>query len=106
MFVYTVNPGDSLFTISQKYDISVDIIRSVNGLVNPNIVPGQALLITTKIYTVQPGDSFYTISQMAYVSLDMLIAANPEINPNFLQPGMKIDLPELPDYTASTCISM
>ncbi|RDW20363.1 sporulation protein [Oceanobacillus arenosus] len=102
MFVYTVNPGDSIFTISQKYDISVDIIRGVNGLVNPNIVPGQALLINTKIYTVQPGDSLYTISQKAYVSSDMLIAANPKINPSTIQPGMKIILPELPNYIATT----
>ncbi|WP_405098626.1 glycosyl hydrolase family 18 protein [Oceanobacillus sp. FSL H7-0719] len=102
MFVYTVNPGDSLFTISQKYDVPVEVLRSVNGLVNPNIVPGQALLINTNIYTVQPGDNFYTIAQMAYVSMDMLIAANAGVNPNSLQPGMKIILPKLPGYTATT----
>ncbi|OZU87363.1 sporulation protein [Virgibacillus indicus] len=101
MFVYTVNPGDSLYTIGQKYDIPMETIRLVNGLAETNIVPGQALLINTDIYTVQPGDSYYTIAQKAYVSLDMLIAANPQINPNFLLPGMKISLPELPDYTAS-----
>jgi len=101
LFTYTVNPGDSLFTISQKYDIAMDTIRSVNGLVNQNIVPGQALLINTNMYTIQPGDSFYTISQMADVPLDMLIAANSGINPYLLQPGMKIFLPELPGYTAS-----
>jgi spore germination protein len=102
LFVYTVNPGDSLYTISQKFDVSLDAIRLVNGLAETNIVPGQALLINNSIYTVQPGDSFYTISQMAYVSVDMLINANPQINPNFLQPGMKIVLPKLPDYIVST----
>ncbi|WP_085994318.1 glycosyl hydrolase family 18 protein [Oceanobacillus senegalensis] len=101
MFVYTVKSGDSLFTISQKYDISMDSIRSVNGLIRPTIVPGQALLIDTNVYTIQPGDSFYTISQMAYIPLDRLMAANPELHPYFLQPGTKIVLPELPEYTTS-----
>lgn len=101
LFTYTVNAGDSLFTISQKYDVSMDSIRNVNGLIHQNIVPGQALLINTDRYTVQPGDSFYTIAQMASVSLDRLMAANPGINPNLLQPGMQIVLPELPGYTAS-----
>ncbi|WP_174614219.1 LysM peptidoglycan-binding domain-containing protein [Virgibacillus ihumii] len=45
MFIYTVNSGNSLYSISQKYNISVDIIRFVNGLITPQIVPGQALLI-------------------------------------------------------------
>ena len=102
MFVYTVKPGDSLFAISQMYDIPVDMIRSANGLVNVNIVPGQALLINTNLYTVQPGDSLYTISQMAYVTVESIYEANPEINPDLLQAGMKIILPELPGFIAST----
>lgn len=102
LFIYTVKPGESLFLISQKFDISVEAIRIVNGLSETNIVPGQALLINNRIYTVQPGDSLYIISQMAYVSLNMLTQANPGVNPNLLQPGMKIILPKLPDYNAST----
>ncbi|BCJ88531.1 hypothetical protein skT53_35160 [Effusibacillus dendaii] len=61
MFVYTVKPGDSLFLISQKYDIPIDTIRAVNGLTENNVVPGLALLITNRYYTVQPGDTLYSI---------------------------------------------
>jgi len=102
LFVYTVKPGDSLYSISQRYGVPVNMIRLVNGLDETNVVPGQALLMNTNNYIVQPGDSFYSIAQMAYVSTDMLIAANPNLNHTLLQPGMRIVLPELPDYIAST----
>ncbi|WP_088051920.1 glycoside hydrolase family 18 protein [Virgibacillus dakarensis] len=102
MFVYTVRPGDSLYTISQKYRISVDMIRLVNGLISQNIVPGQALLINKVTYTVQPGDSLYEIAQMAYVPLNRLINVNPGLSPSDLQPGREVVIPKLPDYVAST----
>lgn len=102
MFIYTVKPGDSLYAISQKYNIPVHTIRLVNGLAQPNIVPGEALLINKYVYIVQPGDSLYDIAQMAYVSLDAVLNANPGLNPNRLQPGMRVTIPELPDYVASS----
>ncbi|GEB77808.1 glycosyl hydrolase family 18 protein [Sporolactobacillus inulinus] len=95
MFVYTVRTGDSLFAISQKFDVPVDTLRSVNGLAATNIVTGQALLVTSDVYTVQPGDSLWTISRMAYVPLSALRQANPTINPDQLSIGQKINLPTI-----------
>ncbi|SFG24298.1 glycosyl hydrolase family 18 protein [Sporolactobacillus nakayamae] len=95
MFVYTVRAGDSLFGISQKFDIPVNTLRAANGLTATNIVTGQALLVTSDVYTVQPGDSLWTISRMAYVPLSALRQANPEINPERLSPGQKINIPEI-----------
>lgn len=102
MFIYTVRPGDSLFSISNKYNISIDDIRLVNGLEMLNIVPNQALLIPSSTYIVQPGDSLYSIAQMAFVSLEQLEAANPSLNPNDLQIGMQITIPLIEDYAVST----
>lgn len=101
MFIYTVKPGDSLYAISQKYNIPVQTLRLVNGLAQPNIVPGEALLINKFVYIVQPGDTLYDIAQVAYVSLDAVLKENPGLNPNRLQPGMRVTIPDLPDYVAS-----
>lgn len=102
MFVYTARQGDTLFEISSRYDVPVDRLRLVNGLSETNIIPGQSLLVPTFTYTVQPGDSFYRIANMAYVPMDRLRGANPSVNPNALQPGMRITIPDISDYIAST----
>ena len=57
MFYHEVQAGDSLFTISNQYGISIDQIRLVNGLDQTNVVSGQALLIPLYTYIVQPGDT-------------------------------------------------
>lgn len=101
MFIHMVRPGDSLFSISRMYDSSIDQIRSTNGLVETNIVPGQALLIPLYIYTVQPGDTLFSIAKKAFVPLEQLKAANPTIDPNLLQPGMKLTIPNISNYLAS-----
>ncbi|RYM01750.1 LysM peptidoglycan-binding domain-containing protein [Sporolactobacillus sp. THM7-7] len=93
MFVYTVRAGDSLFGISQRFDIPMEMLQTVNGLATTAVVPGQALLMPSDTYVVQSGDSFWTISRMAYVSVDALRAANPDIVPEELQTGMRLNIP-------------
>ncbi|WP_347490325.1 C40 family peptidase [Desulfoscipio sp. XC116] len=44
---YTVNKGDSLWTISRMYDTTVEKIVSLNGLGSITIYPGQKLLVTS-----------------------------------------------------------
>jgi spore germination protein len=91
-----------LFSISSRYNTSIDQIRAVNGLEITNIVPGQALLIPLYVYTVQPNDTLISIARRAFVSLEQLRAANPSINPYYLQPGMKITIPNISNYLAGT----
>ena len=101
MFFHEVQAGDSLFTISSRYGIAIDEIRHVNGLVESNIVPGQALLIPLYTYIVQPGDTFTGIARKSYLSLEQLTAANPAVNPAVLQPGMRLTIPNISNYHAS-----
>ena len=67
MFFHEVQVGDSLFTISNRYGVSIDQIRLVNGLEQTNIVPGQALLIPLYTYIVQPNDTFTSISRKSFL---------------------------------------
>lgn len=40
-----VQKGDSLYRIARRYRVTVAALMSANGLTNPNIVPGQHLVL-------------------------------------------------------------
>lgn len=104
-FPYTVQQGDSMFTIAQRFGVSLDALIAANPQIpNPNLIfPGQIVCVPrvadgcppgTFAYTVQPGDSMFTIARKFGVSLDALIRANPQIpNPNLIFPGQTVCVP-------------
>ncbi|MFG3611704.1 glycosyl hydrolase family 18 protein [Rummeliibacillus stabekisii] len=99
MFIYVVKTGESIFSIARKYQVTMDSIRTINGLSTDTIVPGQDLLIPTDQYVVQPGDSLFTISQMAMVSADRIKAYN-GLQSNELSVGQTLYLPPREKYSA------
>jgi len=63
---YTVERGDTLSTIAEKFGISVETIRWANDLFNDNITVGDSLKIlpvTGIEYKVAKGDSVYSIAK-------------------------------------------
>jgi murein DD-endopeptidase MepM/ murein hydrolase activator NlpD len=63
---YTVEKGDTLSTIAEKFGISVETVRWVNDLSNDNITVGDSLKIlpvTGIAYKVAKGDSVYSIAK-------------------------------------------
>jgi spore germination protein len=102
MFIHMVQPGESLFTISNRYNAPVDQLRRVNGLEETNIVPGQSLLVPLYTYVVQPGDTLSRIARKALVPLEQLRAENPNVSADALQAGMRIQIPDISNYIAAT----
>lgn len=63
---YTVEKGDTLSTIAEKFAISVETIRWANDLTNDNITVGDSLKILPVsgiAYKVAKGDSVYSIAK-------------------------------------------
>lgn len=63
---YTVERGDTLSTIAEKFGISAETIRWANDLANDNIAVGDSLKIlpvTGIAYKVAKGDSVYSIAK-------------------------------------------
>lgn len=46
MKIYEVIPGDTLFSISRKFGLTVDEIKILNSLQNTDLKPGQLLLVS------------------------------------------------------------
>ena len=66
IITYTVERGDTLATIAQKFGISEDTIRWQNGLKNDDLSIGDTLDILPVsgiAYKVQSGDTIYTIAK-------------------------------------------
>lgn len=110
---YTVEPGDTLSSISQRFELlSYRQILHVNHeIANPNLIyPGQVINIPKSVpmstYMVKPGDTLGTIIynynrelMEVYghqITLNEVLAYNSKIkNPNLIFPGMIIYLPEI-----------
>ncbi len=93
---YTVEQGDTLFSIGKKYNISIEKLQELNGLTNTEISLGQKLLVksyygsgrnssqelqkkvevATNTYIVEQGDTLYSISKKYNISLDDLQELN------------------------------
>lgn len=111
-FAYIVQPGDTMFTIARRFNVSLDALIAANPQIpDPSrITPGQTVCVpqatttcgpNTFSYIVQPGDTMFTIANRFGVSLDALIAANPQIpNPSVLVPGQTVCVPTT---TPSVC---
>jgi N-acetylmuramoyl-L-alanine amidase len=67
---YTVQSGDTLWGISQEFDISVDELKAKNGLTDNVIHVGQVLKVSNATYhTVVAGDTLWGISRDYGVSV-------------------------------------
>jgi membrane-bound lytic murein transglycosylase D len=102
---YTVQPGDSLWTIAQRYHVSVTNLARWNHL-NPAgwIRPGEHLELPGAVasdpaavpaggyYTVAPGDSLWTIANRFGVPMAAIARWNHLSSASILQPGERLRL--------------
>lgn len=112
---YTVQKGDTLYGIAQKFNTTVSVLKSLNNLTSNTLSIGQILLIPseetqepetpgtstpveTQSYTVQKGDSLWLIAKNYKTTVDELIQLNNLSSIN-LQIG---DILLVPKQAAST----
>jgi murein DD-endopeptidase MepM/ murein hydrolase activator NlpD len=95
---YTVQEGDTLFSIGQRYKISVDAIRYINNLADADTISiGQTLNIppiTGIIHKVKKGDSLSTISKLYDVPSQAIADFNYLTDLASLQVGSELVIPD------------
>ncbi len=116
-FSYTIQRGDSLYSIARKFGTSYQTLQNINGISNPSrIFTGQVIRIPNgsgvntsqpgvvatqapinngqaSTYTIQRGDRLVFIARRFNVTLNAIIAVNPGLNINRLFPGQVINIP-------------
>lgn len=93
---YTVKSGDSLWAIANKYDTTIDKIKSTNNLSSNTLQIGQVLVIPSTseytTYSVIKGDSLYSISKKYNTTVDNIKKLN-NLSSNNLSIGQKLIIP-------------
>ena len=97
---YTVQKGDSLWSIAKKYNTTVEELKAANNLSSNLLSVGQILKIPTVqetpenyiVYTVQKGDTLYKIANEYNLTVDDLIEYN-NLSSTNLSIGQKLLIP-------------
>lgn len=95
---YTVQKGDSLWVIANKYGITTEELKSYNNLISNLLSIGQVLKIpqgktsTENIYTVKKGDSLWTIANRYNTTVKKIKVLN-NLTSNLLSIGQQLKIP-------------
>lgn len=98
---YQVVAGDTLSSIANKFNTTVEELVSINNITNPNLIlVGQILKIRrddlsqveNNTYVVQQGDTLSKIAQKYGTTYQELARINNISNPNYIQVGQVIKI--------------
>ncbi len=99
-FMHTVTKGQSLYSISSMYNVSIDEIVALNPGSKERIKVGQALKIPQKgtgnqvvFHTIQAGETLYQLSVKYNISVQLLCRANPGLSAKNFKIGQVIAIP-------------
>ncbi len=101
--LYQVKKGDTLYSIANKYGISLKELKGINNLENDSLAIGQLLnvpsgLSSVNTYVVSTGDTLYSIAKKFGTTVDKLKKDNNLVN-NMLSIGKKLIVPLEEDMT-------
>jgi murein DD-endopeptidase MepM/ murein hydrolase activator NlpD len=90
---YTLKKGETLYRISRKFDVPVDVLQRYNGIADPNSLREGTRIRIPPSYTVKKGDTLYSISRQFDVDLDALMDFNGISDSTALRIGTVLYLP-------------
>lgn len=95
MITYVVKQGDSLYSIAQRYGVTVEALMKANHLTSPALSVGQHLTIPITgpvTYVVKAHDTLYRIAKMFNTTVEAIMRLNPHVSVN-LHIGQTLRIP-------------
>ena len=96
MDIYVVQPGDTIYSIADRYGVNAEKLVKDNELFHPDsLVSGETIVITypNLTYTVQDGDTIEEIAAYNNITVNELLRNNPFImDRNFIYPGEVLNI--------------
>lgn len=98
---YVVQSGDTLWSIANKYGVSVETLRRANGIYSDMLRVGQLIKIPKSnitygdeymMYTVAPRDTLWSIARRFNTTVDSIMIANRLTN-NIIMVGQQLKIP-------------
>ena len=99
--VYIVKQGDTLWSIANNFNVSINDLKKINNKINNSLSIGEKLIIpgksnsenvNTTIYTVKSGDNLYSIAKRYNVTVNEIKSLN-NLTSNILSIGQKLSIP-------------
>lgn len=97
---YLVEKGDTLYSISQKFNVPISRIKQLNNLQNNTLMIGQKIYLADintndnlQKHIVQRGETLYSIAKKYNITLEKLKEQN-NITDNILQIGQVLTISE------------
>lgn len=97
--VYQTGMGETLESVAQKFNITLDELKSINNNLDDTIMTGTLLVVPSNnnnfiIYTIKKGDNIYSISQRYNVDPNMLLLLNGLKSNEYIYPGENLLIPK------------
>ena len=110
-FTHTVTKGQSLYSISAMYNVSIDDIIRLNPGSEKSIRAGQVLNIPqngnggqVKFHTIQAGETLYKLTAKYGVSAERICRANPGLSAKNFRIGQVIAIPSSGSQEATQAV--